>query len=388
MTTRRFTRVLAAAVAGGLLASCGLAPTPTGHKTSEYFSPKTYGAASPRVIAASAPAPKGGGRYHIGEPYRVAGKTYIPRDNPDYAEVGLASWYGSAFHGRLTANGEVYDVSGLTAAHPTLPLPSYVRVTNLENRRSLVVRVNDRGPFAHDRVIDVSATVAEMLDFKRSGTAKVKVEYLGPAQMDGLDGRKLLASYDAPGAAPRLPAGAFMMAAAPLPRPALRRLPDDAFQPSPAPAGLGEPLVLLPAFAFASPGGDPLGALILGSGLTSSYVEAAPPSPAHRAAGNLARADLARADLASALRLAASKKAAEIGGPPAIVQVGSFSDRTNAERAAVGFERFGRTELRVRQSDERTIYVLCVGLDSLTAPQAVMAAAAEIGLPDAFILQH
>ena len=142
--------------------------------------------------------PKGGGHYMVGKPYRVAGRTYIPRDNPRYSKVGLASWYGSAFHGRLTANGEVYDVNGLTAAHPTLPLPSYVRVTNLENGRSLVVRVNDRGPFAHNRLIDVSSRVADMLGFKQQGTAKVRVDYVGPARMDGRDERMLLASYRGP----------------------------------------------------------------------------------------------------------------------------------------------------------------------------------------------
>ena len=119
--------------------------------------------------------PKGGGRYLVGEPYRVAGRTYVPRDYSHYSAKGLASWYGNAFHGRKTANGEVYDMADLTAAHPTLPLPSYVRVTNLANGRSIVVRVNDRGPYSRNRLIDVSATVAAMLDFKRKGTAQVKV---------------------------------------------------------------------------------------------------------------------------------------------------------------------------------------------------------------------
>src|SRR3712207_5054080 len=89
-----------------------------------------------------------GGHYHIGKPYTVAGKTYYPREDPNYQAVGEASWYGSAFHGRRTANGEVFNMHALTAAHPTLPLPSYVRVTNLANNCSIVVRVNDRGPFA------------------------------------------------------------------------------------------------------------------------------------------------------------------------------------------------------------------------------------------------
>ena len=143
-----------------------------------------------------------GGHYHIGKPYTVAGKTYYPREDPNYRAVGVASWYGSAFHGQRTANGEVFDMRALSAAHPTLPLPSYVRVTNLANQRSVVVRVNDRGPFAQGRVIDVSKRTAEMLGFVRVGMAKVKVEYVGKARLDGRDERLLLASY-------RGPSGAF-----------------------------------------------------------------------------------------------------------------------------------------------------------------------------------
>ena len=125
----------------GILASCsGTGPS------SPKFSEAEYGKSSPRVVAGNRRVPDGGGRYMVGEPYRVAGKTYIPRDNPEgYTATGYASWYGYNFHGRKTANGEVYDMRDLTAAHPTLPLPSYVRVTNLANGRSVVVRVNDRG---------------------------------------------------------------------------------------------------------------------------------------------------------------------------------------------------------------------------------------------------
>ncbi len=92
----------------------------------------------------------------------------------------MASWYGDAFHGRRTANGEVYDMRSLTAAHPTMPLPSYARVTNLSNGYSVIVRVNDRGPYHGGRVMDVSSRVADVLDFKSTGTAKIKVEYVGP----------------------------------------------------------------------------------------------------------------------------------------------------------------------------------------------------------------
>jgi len=115
----------------------------------------------------------------------VAGRTYVPRHEPDYDKVGIASWYGNDFHGRLTANGEIYDMRSFTAAHPTLPLPSLVRVTNLENGQSIVVRVNDRGPFVKDRIIDLSKATAIHLGLVQRGTGRVRVTYLGPADLNG-----------------------------------------------------------------------------------------------------------------------------------------------------------------------------------------------------------
>ncbi len=119
--------------------------------------------------------------YRVGSPYQVAGKWYYPREQPNYDEVGTASWYGPGFNGRRTADGEIYDQRSLTAAHATLPLPVNVRVTNLDNNRSIVLRVNDRGPFHSGRIIDVSERAAELLGFKQAGTARVRVEYLGRA---------------------------------------------------------------------------------------------------------------------------------------------------------------------------------------------------------------
>ena len=140
-----------------------------------------YGvAASPKVIADGEPVPKGGGRDFLGRPYTVAGRTYVPQANQRYAGEGLASWYGVDFHGRLTANGEIFDRDAIAAAHTTMPLPSYARVTNLQNGRSIIVRVNDRGPFHANRVIDVSERTAEALEFRRIGTARVRVEYVEP----------------------------------------------------------------------------------------------------------------------------------------------------------------------------------------------------------------
>jgi rare lipoprotein A len=162
--------------------------------------PKLGVAPSPVVTVANAAKPlrKGGGRYHVGKPYQIAGKWYYPKADPDDRQVGTASWYGPGFHGRLTANGEIYDMNALTAAHPTMPLPSYARVTNLDNDRSVIVRVNDRGPFAHNRLIDLSKRTAQLLGFIHSGTAKVRVEYIDKAPLDGRDGNHLLASYNGP----------------------------------------------------------------------------------------------------------------------------------------------------------------------------------------------
>ncbi|MDV7338585.1 septal ring lytic transglycosylase RlpA family protein [Terasakiella sp. A23] len=118
------------------------------------------------------------GHYKVGNPYQIQGVWYYPAEDFDYVETGISSWYGPQFHGKPTANGEVFDMNLVSAAHRTLPLPSLVRVTNLENGRSLVVRVNDRGPFAHGRILDMSKRGAQLLGFEKQGTARVKVEIL------------------------------------------------------------------------------------------------------------------------------------------------------------------------------------------------------------------
>ena len=141
------------------------------------------GVGSP-MYQGSGPLPKGGGRYHVGKPYVVGGQRYYPQEVESYDKVGMASWYGPKFHRRMTSNGEWFDQDYLSAAHTTLPLPSYARVTNLENGRAIVVRVNDRGPFVDDRIIDLSKRSADVLDVRRKGTAKVRVQYLGPAPLD------------------------------------------------------------------------------------------------------------------------------------------------------------------------------------------------------------
>ena len=174
------------------LGACSQVP-PT--KTSQSKVDPVWGVEAPKkMIADGQPVPPGGGRYQVGKPYMVAGRMYFPREDRGYDKVGLASWYGSDFHGRETANGEVYDKDSLSAAHTTMPIPSYARVTNLDNGRSIIVRVNDRGPYVGDRLIDVSEKTAELLAFKSRGLSHVRVQYVGPAPVEGSDQRMLVAS--------------------------------------------------------------------------------------------------------------------------------------------------------------------------------------------------
>jgi rare lipoprotein A len=196
------------------LAGCSTAPPPAqrlAHHRRE-IDPRYGVAPSPRVVADGEPVPRGGGSYMVGKPYQIAGKTYYPSERP-YSSIGLASWYGSDFHGRKTANGEVFDRESISAAHPTMPLPSYARITNLRNHRSMIVRVNDRGPYHGGRVMDVSQRVAEALDFHRIGTARVKVDYVGHASLAGSDDEKLLATLRDDGRPANLPGVAPVMVA-------------------------------------------------------------------------------------------------------------------------------------------------------------------------------
>jgi rare lipoprotein A len=182
-----FTRLVSLGAMALLLTACS---------GKSMIDPRLGVAASPQIIEPGDPVPKGGGTEKTGKPYQIAGKTYHPDGDPNgYSEEGLASWYGSAFHGRVTANGEIFDLASLSAAHPTLPLPSYARVTNINNGKSIVVRVNDRGPFHGNRALDVSQRVAEVLDFKSRGMARVRIDYVGPASLKGSDDAKLMATY-------------------------------------------------------------------------------------------------------------------------------------------------------------------------------------------------
>jgi rare lipoprotein A len=241
---RRFA-ILALAFGAATLAGCAQQPQGSVQaRSKEYFPEGKYGVASPRVVADGQDVPRGGGRYHVGKPYTIAGKTYYPSDRK-VVSTGTASWYGEAFHGRRTANGEIFDRHSITAAHPTMPLPSYARVTNMRNNHSIVVRVNDRGPYHGGRVMDVSQRVADALDFKRFGTARIRIEQLGKAGLGGSDDKKLLASLRTDGSPAQLEGyatgPATMMAEAPasqrvaaLQKDNLRTISDDDGDEAPA----------------------------------------------------------------------------------------------------------------------------------------------------------
>ena len=194
MGIRRSDPVFRAARGAAALAACLVLANCASSGLASRVDPKYGVSSSPRVVAFGDPVPKGGGTYRVGKPYTVGGRVYVPEEDVNYREEGLASWYGDDFHGRLTANGEVFDMASLSAAHPTLPMPCYARVTNLSNGKSLIVRVNDRGPYHGNRVMDVSSRAAELLEFKSNGVARVRVEYVGRAPLEGSDDRQLMAT--------------------------------------------------------------------------------------------------------------------------------------------------------------------------------------------------
>ncbi len=265
--------IIAASLA---LAACGGSPQKTASAKKNKFSPKKYGVkGSPYKVKKGQNIPKGGGRYMVGKPYKIAGKWYYPKRYKSYDRVGVASWYGPTFHGRSTANGEVFNMHSLSAAHPTMPLPSYARVTNLRNGRSVVVRVNDRGPFHGNRIIDLSKRAADTLEFGGRGTQKVRVTYLGKARIDGQDEQFLAASYRGPGSAQ--PPAIMVADAGPPPIPENRRY--NAYR---APTSVA----FDPATSYAQSTRQPVMVAMVSSALNNHRQSgaSAPPPAAHDAA--------------------------------------------------------------------------------------------------------
>jgi peptidoglycan lytic transglycosylase len=208
---RTLRNVLMVATAAALTAACATAPAVTPHVQ----------------------VPATAGVYKVGEPYEMGDTWYYPREQPDYDETGIASWYGPNFDGKPTADGEIFNPGALTAAHRTLPMPVNVRVTDLENGHSLVLRVNDRGPFAKGRIIDVSERAAKLLGFYAQGTARVRVTFVSRADLPSGQPQPDETPPQIASALPAKPAGQVQTASLdPVPGAAIEPAPD----PAPAPA--------------------------------------------------------------------------------------------------------------------------------------------------------
>jgi len=383
----------------GLLAACAQSSKSAGGAGSskEYFAESVWGVkASPRVSYGKSSLPRGGGRDQIGRPYMVRGKMYYPKEDKNYSKVGYASWYGDAFHGRLTANGEVYDQTHLTAAHPTMPLPSYARVTNVANGRSVIVRVNDRGPYANNRLIDLSRSAAEMLDYARMGTAKVKVEYVGRAPLEGRDDSFLLASYRpgnaAPAAVDGLPAGVMVAMNGPTPSASAAASRVAAF-PGMLTNAAGKRMtrsaqtltaesiqISLPARGPIAPE-RPAVTTVKGTRLVLAALSYASESPTGTNAFDVLEGKSVGAGEGN------SDGAGVSPASEPFVAAGTFTDRSEAERVRDLLAGFGRTDLGASMADGAEVYSVDVYPDGRNSLNGLLEAAWQNGAPDAIAVR-
>lgn len=420
---------------GALMAACAAPKVKVAKRThgKEYFAESKYGVkASPRVVSDLRNIPRGGGRNQVGRPYQVAGKWYYPKEEPGYVRKGRASWYGSAFHGRLTANGEIYDTTRLTAAHPTMPLPSYARVTNLSNGSSVIVRVNDRGPYHSNRVIDLSQKAATMLDYQHTGTADVKVEYVGRAPLEGSDDRFLMASYRGPGAPEPWgqPASGVMIAMngatptqrAPLPIPGMQpqqpagiqvaslgnqpvslndqaarlAMPQQQPQPAMAPAdgaSLSFRTDIDPVLPLIGPYVDDKPTMLLGSlkgskAPVSSFVSSYASERVANANTTLqATADLLSPEAVSTSWKAMNKPAGGVEPTAEYVDVGLFADKAEAGRVMKVLSRLGKVELSEVASPDGPRIALIARANTARNTDTLLQAAWNAGAGDAFVVR-
>lgn len=293
--------------------------------------------------------PGAGGIRKVGKPYQVGGIWYVPQEDPNYDRRGVASWYGDAFHLKATANGEIFDMNAVSAAHTTLPLPSMVEVTNLDNGRKLVVRVNDRGPFHDNRIIDLSREAAIQLGFHRQGLANVRVRYVGPAPLLGpADGLRVASAKPLP-TRPAVPAPATIavasggeavmeIAAGTPPRAAMARAASsDAFSGRDLPP-------------------------ITGSEISSAPIGAPAPRPTM----------IAQAPASGGLR----------------IQAGAFSSAANAQRAVSQLAPAGTASIEAVQFDGMMLYrVVMPAPADEAAAYALRDRVAEIGFTEARVVR-
>jgi rare lipoprotein A len=363
----------------------GMASTPSRAPLNRpLFTEEAYGVSSSPRVAGSGPIVKGGGTFKLGSPYKVAGRWYVPREEPGYDRSGVGSWYGDDFHGRKTANGEIFDKDALTAAHPTLPLPSYVYVTNLENGRTLLVRVNDRGPYVADRLIDLSHASARALGYEHRGHSQVRVRYAGRAPLNGDDRRErqFLAEQrwntgrGAPAVAAYRPPQAPIAPPQPFPEGTAGRWSPTAYRATLA----GKPAPITPkATARAN---DWVERQNQQSTYPGAAVASAPWSVAQ--SGPRVRDDAYRPGLGGPRQPPAQAPAAS---NRAYVQVGTYRDRANAERIRRDLSNIGPVELAPMVSGNGSeLYRVRIG--PMSASDASMAAnrvAGQTGSPGAVV---
>jgi len=375
-----------AAALSALLSGCsGQTPRVDVSQTKEYFAESEYGVkASPRVASGESNLPRGGGRYQVGKPYQIKGRWYHPKEDPNYSAEGAASWYGDAFHGRLTANGEIYDMTHLTAAHLTMPLPSYARVTNLSNGSSVIVRVNDRGPFAHDRVIDLSKRAAELLQYKSAGVARVRVEYVGPAPLDGNDDSFLLASYRPGRAGPDpsdgLPTGVMVAMNGPTPtQPVSNAVAAFASQPGLAATG---GTVALPAVGPMVP--DRPAAISAQELALLSYADERV-NAASQIFDSVVKPDLDAKAVAEWWSRHGGQEPQANQGP--FINLGTWTSREDAESIVRSLASLGRPTMEETFGPDGRLYVLSLAPDGHADLNSMLQAAWAAGAVDAFIVR-
>lgn len=288
------------------------------------------------------PTGPGRGIYKVGDPYQISGVWYYPAEDWDYNETGIASWYGPGFHAKYTANGEIFNQNELTAAHRTLPMPSFVRVTNLDNGRAIVVRVNDRGPFARGRIIDMSRRAAQLLGFEQNGTAKVRVQIL---TSESREIATLLRAQNAPG--PRLAKAQSLPSPLPAGPPKVDVLPGE-----PPARAAPRPIVTaqaLPGVAVAEP--QPVAAVSLPDPTRAPPTQVAP-------------------------------RTTQI-----FVQAGAFANADNATRLSGRLGQFGQTAITPVKIGTQTLFRVRVGpLASVDLGDRMLDQIVAAGFPEARLI--
>jgi rare lipoprotein A len=338
--------------------------------------------APPPGAASHGTRPAGEGFYKLGAPYQVGGVWYYPHEDWNYDESGIASWYGEEFHGRYTANGEIFNLNAVTAAHDTLPLPSIVEVTNLDNGRSLRLRVNDRGPYVRGRIIDVSRRAAQLLGFEIPGTAKVRVKLLVPETQvaedlarRGIAGDVQVAQGPPPPAAPASPAPTPILA---------QTLP-----PAPAAAAVAHAQVVQaapPAPAASSPPPERRFALQLPALVPAAM--AAPAAPVSRIDSPEVPPPDGAAPHAAAPQVAERVSFVQVPAASSIyIQAGAFTKSSNAYQLKARLDKLGNVSVSDTIVNGVPVYRVRIGpVQSVDEADGLLNRIVDSGLPEARII--